>query len=154
MFDVQSLMDMQINEANSTSSVPVPENEYQAQIKELRARPWSSKDGLSSGVSLDVSWEIIDADGSVKEVTGRDKNIVRQSIGLDFKEGTNDLDFGRGRNVGLGRLREAVGLNEPGRSFSFPQLVGQIALVRVKHRSADDGTDTVYAEVKAVTKVG
>lgn len=149
MFDVQTLVDIQIEGSNSTSAVPVPEGEYIATIKEFKPRPWSSKDGTMSGVSLDVSWEVEDA--NVTAVTGRDKNTVKQSIGLDFTD-SNSLDMGRGKNVGLGRLREAIGQNEPGKPFSFNNLPGQIAKISVKHRSANDGTDTVYAEVKAVTK--
>jgi len=50
-----------------------------------------------------------------------------------------------GKNVGLGRLREAIGKNEG--AFSFRDLVGQIAQLRVKHRM--NGEDT-YAEVRGV----
>lgn len=150
MFDVQGLLDQQVEGEMSTVAVPVPEGEFVAVITKIDARQWQSKDGTKSGVSLDVSWEIQD-DGSVQAITGREKNIVRQSVGLDFTE-SNQLDMGRGRNISLGRLREAVGLNSPGKPFSFNQLPGQLAKIVVKHRAADDGTDTVYAEVKAVAK--
>lgn len=149
MFDVQTLVDIQIEGSNSTSAIPVPEGEYIATVKEFKPRTWNSKDGTQSGVSLDISWEIEDA--NVAAITGRDKSVVKQSVGLDFTD-SNQLDMGRGKNVGLGRLREAIGQNEAGKSFSFNNLPGQIAKVSVKHRSANDGTDTVYAEVKAVTK--
>lgn len=152
MFDVNQLADMQINDANDTKAIPVPEGEFNATITKFEPRTWQSKDGSKSGVSLDITWEVDDTSGTVKVVTGRDKVTVRQSVGLDFVEGTNNLDMGKGRNIGLGRLREAVGLNQPGKSFTFNQLPGQYARVMVKHRAADDGTDTVYAEVKAVTK--
>lgn len=153
MFDVNQLVDMQLNDANDTKVVPVPEGEYRATLLKFEPRQWSSKDGSKTGVSLDITWEIDDTDGAVKAITGRDKNTVRQSVGLDFIDGTSNLDMGKGRNVGLGRLREACGLNVPGKSFSFNQLPGNYALVNVKHRAADDGTDTVYAEVKAVAKI-
>lgn len=153
MFDVSALADMQVTDANSTVSVPVPEGEFTAVIKKFEPRTWQSGDGSKSGVSLDVTWEIDDMTGEVKGTTGRDVNIVRQSVGLDFVEGTSNLDMGKGRNVGLGRLRQAVGLNVPGKPFNFNQLVGQVAKVSVKHRQATDGTDTIYAEVKAVAPV-
>ena len=60
------------------------------------------------------------------------------------------LDMGKGRNVGLGRLREALNLNQPGQSFSFSMIPGRLAKVSVSHRI--DG-ENIYAEVKAVARV-
>jgi hypothetical protein len=60
--------------------------------------------------------------------------------------------MGKGKNVSLGRLREATGLNEKGRPFGFRMLVGQMARVRVKHRPDNKNPEIVYAEVDAVTK--
>ena len=56
--------------------------------------------------------------------------------------------MGKGKNVALGRLREALGQNTPGKPWSFGMLVGQVAKVAVKHRITDAG-DT-FAEVKRV----
>ena len=58
--------------------------------------------------------------------------------------------MGKGQNVGLGRLREAVGLNSPGQPFAFSMLTGRVAKVVVKHRIHED---KIFAEVKAVAKM-
>jgi hypothetical protein len=65
---------------------------------------------------------------------------------LDLTPG-GGLDLGKGKNVGLGRLREAVRLNDSSKPFSFAQLPGQAARVTVSHRI--DGEDT-YSEIKKV----
>ena len=146
-FDPQSFLDATFTEANSTKSVPVPVGEYAALIGKVECRPWTSKDGTKSGVALDVTWEITDA--NVLALLERDKATVKQGIMLDMTE-AGGLDFGKGKNVTLGRLREATSLNEPGQPFGFSMLAGRMAKVNVTHRV--DG-DNIYAEVKGVAKL-
>ena len=86
----------------------------------------------------------------MKELLGRDKVTVRQGIMLDITD-SGGLDMGKGRNIGLGRLREAIGLNTPGQPFSFSMVAGRVAKVNVSHRI--DG-ENIYAEVKGVAKLG
>lgn len=148
MFNPDQFLDMQITEANDTKLTPVPVGEYVAVIEDVKCRQWQSKqDPSKSGLTLDITWSIDDP--AVKELLGRDKVTVRQGVMLDLTE-SGGLDMGKGRNVGLGRLREAVGLNTPGQPFSFSMLVGRVAKVSVSHRI--DG-ENIYAEVKGVTKL-
>jgi len=60
------------------------------------------------------------------------------------------VDMSKGKNIGLGRLREAVGKNNEGEQFSFSMLPGLMAKIAVTHRI--NGEDT-FAEVKAVAKL-
>jgi hypothetical protein len=148
-FDPSVFLDTQIAESNSTVSTPVPEGEYTAVIDgEPEIRQWTGKkDPTKSGLVLDITWSIDDA--AVREELGRDKVTCRQSIMLDLNA-NGGIDTGKGRNVSLGRLRDAVNLNEPGKPFSFRMLAGQCAKVSVKHRV--DG-DAVFAEVKGVARL-
>jgi hypothetical protein len=147
MFDPSQFLDMQMTEANDTKVIPCPVGEYLAVVDKVEFRPWQKKDDPSvNGVSLDVSWAI--QDHNVQQLLGRDKVLVRQGVGIDFTD-AGGLDMGRGRNIGLGRLREAVGLNIPGRPFSPNMLPGQMAKVNVSHRVV--GED-IFSEIKAVTK--
>jgi len=75
---------------------------------------------------------------------------VRQSLMLDVRA-DGALEFGKGKNVGLGRVREALGQNSTGRPWSFPMLGGQLAKVKVKHR-LDTATGRTYVEVTDVAK--
>ena len=148
MFDPNQLLDAQFTEANDTKTIPIPQGEYTAYAEEVKLVPWQSKtDPTNSGLKLQIVWSIDDS--AVKELLGRDKVTSRQDIMLDMTE-TGQLDMGKGRNVGLGRLREALNLNTAGRPFAFTQIPGNAAKVLIAHRVVDDNT---YAEVKGVARL-
>lgn len=148
MFNPEQFLDQQFTEANDTKLVPVPVGEYTAIAGEVKCRQWQSKaDPSKSGLTLDITWEIDDS--AVKELLGRDKVTVRQGIMLDLTD-SGSMDMGKGRNVGLGRLREALNLNQPGQAFSFSMIPGRLAKVAVTHRI--DG-ENIYAEVKSLARL-
>ena len=147
-FDPAVFLDQTTSDANSTVSLPVPEGEYTAVIDKVDIRQWTGKkDPSQTGIAVDILWSIEDA--AVKAALERDKVICRQGIMLDLNA-SGGIDTGKGKNVALGKLREATGLNTPGQPFAFRMLEGQMAKVSVKNRV--DG-DTVYSDVKAVTKL-
>lgn len=148
-FDPATFLDQTVTDANSTTFEAVPEGEYTAMIDgDPEVRPWVGRqDPSKSGLTLDLNWLIDDA--AVKAKLGRERVTVRQGIMLDLTE-HGGLDTGKGRNITLGRLRDAVGLNEPGRPFNFRMLTGKVAKVSVKHR-VNDGQ--IYAEVKGVARL-
>jgi hypothetical protein len=147
MFDPSQFLDTQLTETNDTKVTPVPEGEYTAVVKEITSRTWSSKsDPTKSGVTLDLIWSLDDS--NVRQLLGRDEVTVKQGVMLDLTD-AGGLDMGKGRNVGLGRLREAFDLNKPGVPFSPSMFAGRVAKVSVKHRIVDEN---IYAEVKAVAK--
>ena len=148
MFDPNQFLDLQITEANDTKTIPVPVGEFTAVADKAECRTWQSKkDPSKSGVTLEVTWAIDDQ--GVKELLGRDTVTVRQGVMLDLTD-EGGLDMGKGRNVGLGRLREALGLNIPGQPFAFSMIPGRMARIKVDHRI--DG-ENVYAEVKGAAKL-
>ena len=146
-FDPQSFLDATVTSSNSTKIIPVPVGEYMGIIEKVEPRQWQSKDGTKTGISLDVTWIV--EDNNVREFLGRENVTCRQGVMLDVTpEGR--LDTSEGKNVGLGRLREAVNKNEPGQAFSFNMLPGLSAKISVSHRIA--GEDT-FAEVKGVARL-
>lgn len=148
MFSPDQFLDMQVTEANDTVVIPVPVGEYIAVVKEVKIRPWQSKaDPSKAGIALDLQWTVDDA--NVKALLGRDEVNVKQGVMLDISE-AGGFDMGRGKNIGLGRLRDALNLNKPGEPFSVQMLVGRAAKVRVEHRAVDD---QIFAEVKAVARM-
>ena len=148
MFSPEQFLDMQVTESNDTKVIPVPPGEYIAVVEEVKIRPWQSKaDPSKAGIALDLQWTLDDA--GVKTLLGRDEVSVKQGVMLDLSE-AGGLDMGKGRNISLGRLREACGLNSPGQPFSVTMLTGRMARVKVEHRV--DG-ENIYAEVKQVAKV-
>ena len=122
-FDPDQFLAQTVEQANDTKIVPCPAGEFMGYVKDFKARQWTSKkDPSNSGVALDITWSIDDQ--GVKQLLDRDEVTVKQGIMLDMTE-QGGLDMGKGMNVGLGRLREALGLNVPGQAFSFPMLSGQ-----------------------------
>ena len=148
-FDPAKFAERTYTEANDTKRTPIPAGEYIALIEATKISTWTKKDDpTKSGLRLDVTWSIDDA--GVKALLGRDKVTTIQGIMLDLTEDGEDLDMGKGRNVDLGKLREATGLNNPGQAFAFSQFPGRLAKIMISHRV--DG-DTIRADVKSVTKV-
>lgn len=147
-FDVANFENAQFTESNSTTYTPVPEGEFNAVIDKKEIR-----NTAKGQVILDVTWKIDDAE--VAEVTGMANPTVRQSIFLDVSE-NGSLDFGKGKNIALGRLREALGQNQSGQPWGFGLLLGQVAKVRIKHRIVRDestGEDRTYTDVSGVAKL-
>jgi len=147
-FDPNTFLNATFTEENDTKVIPVPAGEYLALAEKVDVKSWSSKDGSSSGIKLEILWDI--QDDNVKALLGRDTVKCAQQQMLDLTD-TGALDMGKGKNVGLGRIREALGLNKPGEPFSFGMIQGRMAKVVVSHRTA--GED-IYAEIKKIATAG
>ena len=59
------------------------------------------------------------------------------------------FDSRKGKNLGLGRLRKALGQNDPGVEWYLSNLVGGMAKVHVSHRMYEG---EVYDEIRRVEK--
>jgi len=141
VFDPDTFMNMTTEEADETSFRPIPEGEYQAVITKIEGR---TPKGMSI---LDISWAIDDE--AVRAETGMDNPLIRQSIFLDInKEG--GLERGPNKNVQLGRLRAALGQNNPGQPWSPGMLEGQVAKISTSQRIVDDN---IYSDVKGVAAI-
>ena len=145
MFTAEEILGMQVEGANATKLIPVPEGEYPAHIREVTARDGISDKG-NAWVAVNVTWEIDDE--GVRAATSMERPTCRQSIFLDIAE-SGALDMSEGKNIGLGRLREAVGQNGEG-SWGFGMLEGAAAVVRVEHSEGKNPGD-IYANVVAVS---
>lgn len=141
-FDPDSFMNSQITDANSTQYTPVPEGEFQAAIASVTPRTTGTGKAL-----LSIGWKVDDEEA--RNATGMAEPTVYQTIWLDIS-GSGGLDTSKGKNVGLGKLRDALGQNREGQPWSPGMLVGQVALIRVGHSIDKRDNVTVQAEVKAV----
>jgi hypothetical protein len=148
-FNKEQFEQSQITGANSTEYVPIPAGEFPAVVEKQAIRV-ADKGGY---VILDITWKIDDA--TVASETGIANPTIRQSIFLDVND-AGGLEFGKGKNVGLGRLREAVNQNTDGQPWSFQMLVGQVAKIRVDHRAdtkTEPGKTIMRSDVGGVTKL-
>ena len=142
-FDADQFSQMETQGSNDTKYVPIPEADYPAVVDKIAFRETDK-----GSVVLDVTWKIDSQQAA--EATGIKEPQARQSIFIDRTE-SGGLDMGKGKNVKLGQLREALGLNQAGQPFSFNMLVGRPGIVKIKHRKVDDDT---FTDVKSVAKVG
>ena len=140
-FDPNSFLATTTDTANSTTYVPVPEGIYQAVVISVAAR------NPKGNALLDIQWRI--DDDSVAAETGLSNPTCRQSIFLDVTD-SGGLDNGKGKNIQLGRLREALNQNVEGQAWAPSMLEGQVAMVNVQHRMYEGNT---YADVKGVSAI-
>lgn len=156
-FDTDTFLNATYEAANSTRLPLVPAGEFPAEVDRISVTSGVIKEGERAGESwhmLNLMWSI--QDDKLKEKLKMDKVSVKQSFFLDVTEG-GTLDMGEGKNVQLGRVREAVGMNTT-RRFSINSLKGAMGLIRVDNKVAerDGGTlkkGEMFAEVGAVARL-
>lgn len=151
LFNADTFLDETVTGAHETKYPVIPPSEYPAVSKSINAREMPNKKEPEKGpfTVLDIVWEIDDA--GVKEATGLDNPTCRQSVFLDIHE--DKLDMRDKKNIPLGRLREALGLNDASRPFSFRDLVGQPAIVRVEQSPNPNDPENPYSNVTKVAQV-
>lgn len=138
-FDADAFMNTQVTGENATKFEPVPQGDYQASIVKLEPRTAGDKP------VLEVTWQTTDA--RAVEATGMETPQIRQTIWLDMTE-AGSLDLGRGKNVGLGKLRAALNQNQAGQPWQPGMMIGQSAMVKVTHRPYNG---EIFAQVGAVS---
>lgn len=99
-----------------------------------------------TGYRMVIKWGI--QDEGAKAAVERDTLSVTQSVLLDLTDDNTGLDMGKGKNIGLGQIRAALGQNKPGADWSPAMIEGQPAKIKVK---AGIYNERVTAEVVAVT---
>ena len=149
-FNTEQFFQTSTKDAHDTELIPVPEGVYDAVVTKLELKKFDGKDGKPDSHLLEITWSILDHDGSVAKKTGLPENKVRQACFLDIENGS--LTHGAGKNIRLGQLREAVGQNKPGKAWSPSHLNGAQAKVLVGHRPDRDDPKIIYGEVKKVSK--
>ena len=135
-------------EVMSTVMENMAEADYPASVEKVDVRQYEKGDDIYT--FMDILWEIDAPDE--RERLGRKKLTARQSISLDLIPGTVKLDYSKGKNVLLGRLREALGQNQP--NWSPSMLEGGNAMVHVKaEASGKTGDDRMFDRVTSVTRL-
>lgn len=147
IFDPVQFAEQVVTEQMDTKLIPVPVGTYNMLLEKYTVRQNQGKqDPTKVYVSLDITWEVLDE--GVKSQLSRDKVTVPQSIMLDIENGR--IAVGAGKNVGLGKLRQALGLNVPGEPFSLGMIAGRMAKGTVYH---DPYNGEIYSKVKSVEAI-
>lgn len=120
-FDVSVYENAVIEGANETKYIPIPDGWYQGLCDQVRVKVVKTKDGEKP--VLEVMHQATNASDELKKLLNRDKVTVRQDMWLDVTE-QGAIAMGPNQNINLGKMREAVGLNDPRKKFSFKMLEG------------------------------
>ena len=143
-FDPDLFLGGEMKGGFDTSFARVPPGEYSAMIDDVKVRKVNTDDGERA--VMDVTWLIIDED--VKKETELERPTCRQGFFLDVND-KGGLERGKNKNVGLGRLLEALGIDQ-GDKWSPEGLKSSMAVVRVEHKPNKDDPENPYANVTRV----
>lgn len=157
-FDAKAFASATLDTPLSTSIVPCPEGIYTAVIDGdgdiddwFREVKWTDKKtgNERTAQSLRIPFKITDS--GVQTALKRETVIVPYDIFLDLtKEGR--LDSSEGRNVKLGQIFAALGMNGPGASIMNLRGAGPL-MVKVSQRSDTKDPQLKYAQVDRVAKI-
>lgn len=155
MLNVEAFLNTQTDQALDTSLPPVPVGEYKAISEPLDKDSFSTFDYKKGertgqkGYRLTLYWKIDD------EAAGPDFNgrKVRQQFIVDVTADGNGLDFGKHKNIDLGKLREALGQNSVGQPWAPSMLGQQVAKIKTKQTFDQQDPAKVYSEVASVAKL-
>lgn len=140
--NLESLFNTAIEGALSTKMKIREPGMYNAQITKVGLPQAFGQEGDIS-VVVKVFYNILE-EGEADESFAP----LNSSIFLDLTP-ENTLDMREGRNVQLGRLREALGQNDPNTPWSFADLNGCLCQIVVGH-GLNKKSGEVTAEVKKV----
>lgn len=161
-FDPDAFLQQTIDQPMETERELVPEGEYPAMIgdfesKALEMVDFTYKKGDRAGQPgsmLKFTCPFSLQDDNLKAALGRDTVVATKQMILDVGV-DGGLDFGKDKNIDLGRLRAAVGQNVAG-AWGIMNLRGAGPLmVQVKHVTykRNDGSEGKRAEVQRVAKI-
>lgn len=146
---------LQTNYQETTSTVAslLPKDTYVGIIKDLVPRQvQGTKDTTKWYLFMDFNVEI-GTPAALKEELGRDISKIRHSVGVELIEGSNAIDMGKGKNVQLGRIRDAAGQNVSGQAWAPGMLNGAMVKVDVTQEPSDKDPLIKYNRIASFGKV-
>lgn len=136
-FDPESFLDSTLAGSNSTKREIAPMGVYPASISKVEVKNGIvQKEGQNFGkqwVALNIQWAI--ENHALNAKLDQSKVIVFDSVMLDLDD-EGKVAMGKGKNVRLGQLREAIGLNNG--PIQFRAFEGRPAQIKVTHEIYKD----------------
>ena len=155
IFDLDTFLDASTSEAG-TKRPPLPAGEsFVGVIGDIKPpRETAGKqDPSKSYIFLDIPVKFdLTSRPDIAALVGTTEVTLVAGVSLDLivKDGRTALDTSPGKNRGLTKWREAVGLNQDGVTFSPRMLTGRMVLCKIKH---DPYQGDVYDKLDSVAKV-
>jgi hypothetical protein len=162
MFDPETFMNQIIDEPLETEFVTVDPGEYVATIDDFTSEAFEQihfeyKKGARAGtpgIMTKLTLPFVIQDDAVKQLLEMEKVVVRKQLILDLQD-NGDLDWGTNKNIDLGRIRAAVGQNDPG-PWSISKLRGagpvMVKVTKVPFERKD-GSKGERTEIERVVRI-
>lgn len=139
LFNPDTFLDQETGGPMSTERVLIPINTYHpCYISEIKPAEGIIKEGERAGqpwARMDFVWMIDDQ--NLRDELNRAQVKVTQGIMLDLDE-NGQIDTSKGKNVQLGKLRKALGINEG--STKWREFMGKPATLQIGHEATNRGT--------------
>lgn len=133
MFDINQFLGITYEDAFQTERALIPEGEYQAFIKSFDVQVGTRPGSLLAR----VRWEIPDEE-LAKELN-RSELFIDDMLFLDVDPSDpNILLYGVNQNLKLGRIRKALGQNNPGQPWNFGMLENGASVIKIEWRARKD----------------
>lgn len=151
-FDPNTFLNTEVSGAMETKYPLIPESQegYRAVVKKVDGRVEKVTKGPNVGKDqpiCDVTF-VVDDEG-VRQQLQMPEPTIRMSLFLDMNA-AGQLELGTGKNIQLGRLREALGQNDPNTPWTFSKLVGGACKIKVKHSPNEKDPSSPFANVSGV----
>jgi len=147
IFDLDSLLNATTTEALERRP-PLPAGStFVGILGEPKGRNGEKNGKTWTAVDFPVEVDLTTDPAAVKAV-GTDKLVMKLGIMLDLNEG-GMIDWGKGKNNGLRRVREALDMNQAGKPFSIGAMQGRPIRVVISHREHEG---EIFDEIGSVSK--
>lgn len=136
-------------EVMDTRRTPLPQGETVAQIMEMKFNGGVSNKTGKPWNRLDLKLEITDQEYVSQYPGGTEAGKLTTNLGLMIDMENGQVQTGPNKNIRLGRLRDAAGVN--GKPLSA--LQGQFIRITIGHKPHPTEEGVVLDEVTGYTKV-
>lgn len=145
-FDAQALLNATSTEANATRLDPAPVGTYTGQVAKVDVKSGVSQKTGEVWCRLEL---YLESEDPKLDQIGMKKKTFRADALLEL-DANGGVATGSGKNVSLGRMREACGLNQPGSPFSLGMFQGQMFKFDVSHEPDAKDPTMIYERVKGL----
>lgn len=161
MFNAQQFIKSTVSGASSTRYAVIPEGDYSLMLdqRNLDVEKWFTEQTASKGpnagntfITCEVPVEIVDQ--TLRDKMGQEHVYSRYRFIVDTNA-AGEIDMSEGKNVKLGRLREALNQNDKNVPWD-PSMLAQASSVmfkgHLKHSPNKDDPQAPFSEISRVTK--
>lgn len=155
MFDADIFLQQSVEGQLDTSVPQCPEGEFRAILDDFDKTAFRTSTSEKTGKDFTVfSPPFVIQSPEVQAQLGRDKVVVFHKGMFIDTDAAGALDMTKGKNTGLGALRDALNQNSGG-PWNFNMLKGAgPVMVKVVHEADKKDAEKKYARVTKVVKIG